>query len=228
MKSKYIKIIGELALMVYPCECYDRLDREKQEKEMWERRLRSSRIPPLYWQATLDINGRSPYEKEIVPWLRILMDNGLKRGFGLIGDVGVGKTHYVCAVLLDLLRRGKKCLFLNVSEYYDSLKSSFSKKESTGSETYDDFIIAAKEIDFVAFDDIGAEYNTQWTVDELGKIINHRYNYCLPTIWTSNLRVNELTCRIGKRTVDRLREMGSLKLIEGDSIRDQVKRQSLL
>ncbi|MEW5804327.1 MAG: ATP-binding protein [bacterium] len=236
-RSRQVGLL-EISLLVYPCDCYDRLHKEKEEKEHWEKMLQASRIPPRYYHAQLLPSGISPHEKVMIPWCNNFIDHFLStpftgceqsgrqagRGFGLIGDVGVGKTYYICAVLLSLMRKGKKCLFWSVPEYYKALKSSFSNL-SKDSDKYDALINETKETEIVALDDIGAEYGTQWTVDELADVINYRYNHLLTTLWTSNLRVDELMERIGKRTVDRLREMGCLKMIEGKSIRGKSGRE---
>jgi len=254
-KSATIKRLGiTISLMVYPCDCFDKQEEENNKKEKWARQLAKAKIPPRYWDATLDPTGFSPHEKKILPICQEFISQvssqpsqhghyhsqshighahgkqpsqspiGTILGRGFIGDVGVGKTYYLCAILLQLLRNDKQCLFLSMPEYYDSLKASFSSGSSgyeseSGPSAYEDITGQAKDIYIVAFDDIGAEYNSQWAVDELGKIINHRYNYGLPILFSSNLRTDELARRIGARSVDRLKEMCRCFLLEGKSLR---------
>ena len=241
-KSAMIKRLGiTISLMVYPCDCFDKLEQEKNKQEKWTRQLAKAKIPPRYWDATLDPTGFSPHEKKILPICQEFISQvssqhghyhsqrhiGTILGRGFIGDVGVGKTYYLCAILLQLLRNDKQCLFLSMPEYYDSLKASFSSGSSgssgyesgSGPSAYEDITGQAKDIYIVAFDDIGAEYSSQWAVDELGKIINHRYNYGLPILFSSNLRTDELARRIGARSVDRLKEMCRCFLLEGKSLR---------
>jgi len=247
-KSATITNLGmTISLMVYPCDCFDKLEEENNKKEKWARQLAKAKIPPRYFYAMLETTGLSPHEKKILPICidflsritnhhdshsdnqnpKPVIFEGCYRtrpqpitGIGFIGDVGVGKTYYLCAILLQLLRNDKQCLFLSMPEYYDSLKASFSGSESgSGSSAYEDITGQAKDIYVVAFDDIGAEYSSQWAVDELAKIINHRYNYGLPTLFSSNLRTDELARRIGARSVDRLKEMCRCFLLEGKSLR---------
>jgi len=236
-------------IMAYPCNCLDREEEANKKQKIWNDLLRRSKIPPRYRAASLDYTGRSPYENLVIPlccnYISRLTDT-LRHtketiftpleGFGLIGDVGTGKTHYICAIALALLRAGHTCLFLNVPDFYDALKRCFSNNDDNNTEKYANLLDSARETEIVAFDDIGAEYNTQWTVDELCKIINYRYNYNLITLFTSNLRAkitkevlpSELENKIGKRATDRLREMCRVHLITGDSLRGKKKHPQIL
>jgi hypothetical protein len=230
--------------MVYPCDCFDKQEEEANKKEKWSRQLAKAKIPPRYQHATLEPTGYSPHEEKILPVChdfiaQIVNDHRNQHtqspigstqciypvGRGFVGDVGVGKTYYLCAILLQLLRNDKQCLFISMPEYYDSLKASFSSGSESGSSyQYEDITGQAQNIYIVAFDDIGAEYSSQWAVDELAKIINHRYNYALPTLFSSNLRTDELARKIGARSVDRLKEMCRVFLLEGKSLRQRGKK----
>jgi hypothetical protein len=223
---------------VYPCDCYNIAEANLKNQEQWQRLLEFSRIPPRYQSASLKPSGRSPHESGILPVCRefidVLMrengaygDKGYRatgrlggypvKGIGLIGDVGVGKTYFTCAILLELMRKGIKCLFLDISNFYDEIKTNFNRVEPGSDDS--DLIYHAKHTPVVVFDDVGAEYTTKWKIDELGKIINHRYNYNLVTIFTTNLSAIELAERIGARTVDRIREMTRAIDIRGESMR---------
>lgn len=236
-KTTSIKSLGmTIGLMVYPCNCMGEVEEQREKQEKWERILSRAKIPPIYRCADLETTGFSPHEKKAIPicidfasqvtaqYISLHKYGNKKqttpiKGIGFLGDVGVGKTYYLCAILINLLRQGLigHCLFLSMPEYYDSIKASFNPE--SGSSVYEMISGQAKDTLIVAFDDIGAEYGSQWATDELAKVINHRYNYGHPTLFSSNLRTEELAKRIGARTVDRLKDMCRCFLLEGKSLR---------
>lgn len=227
-KRKNLSTGKSATLWFLPCNCYDKnKEKEKKEKEKSFSKflLKSSKIPPIFLKATLEPTGY-PYEDTFLPIcqqlvISLLEGDGAGRGLGFIGGIGIGKTHYICAVLLAILQK-KRCLFLNIPDFYDDLKSCFSENTTI---VYADLLDQAKNTAVVAFDDMGAEHTSQWAIGELAKIINHRYNYNLPTLFTSNLKEEELADRLGIRTFDRLKEMCKLYELDGASVRGKVRHK---
>ena len=65
-------------------------------------------------------------------------------------------------------------------------------KESLDTDYRDKYNLL-KTIPILVLDDIGAEYLTSWTRDEvLEPLLHHRMNENLPTFFTSNLSLEEL------------------------------------
>lgn len=57
-------------------------------------------------------------------------------------------------------------------------------------------------------DDLGAAKSSEWVEEVLYRIIDARYNNCLPTIFATNVASpDELATRLGERTASRLTEM---------------------
>ena len=56
-------------------------------------------------------------------------------------------------------------------------------------------------------DDLGSQRTTDWVLDRLYLIINHRYEQLLPLVVTSNLPPEELKQQVRERIVSRLCEM---------------------
>ena len=59
-----------------------------------------------------------------------------------------------------------------------------------------------REIPLLILDDLGAHNSTPWAQEKLFQIINHRYNNRLPTVVTTNQRLEELDPRIASRLAD--------------------------
>jgi hypothetical protein len=70
-------------------------------------------------------------------------------------------------------------------------------------------------------DDLGTEYqdvkgNLMALIDEL---LDHRYDYRLPTVLTTNLDAEAFKARYGERIADRIREVGAFVSIDAPSFR---------
>jgi len=119
--------------------------------------------------------------------------------FILTGGTGSGKTHLAAAIAHEILSQGKEVLFTVVPDLLDHLRSTFSPSSSI---TYDKRFDAIREISLLILDDLGTEYTTPWALEKLYQIINHRYNYQLPTVITTNCLPEELDQRIVSRMFD--------------------------
>src|SRR5690606_12662933 len=65
--------------------------------------------------------------------------------------------------------------------------------DSIAEKTLNEKVDYLKQVDVLILDDIGAEYLTPWKRDEvLGAILHYRYAERLPTIYTSNLSLDQL------------------------------------
>jgi DNA replication protein DnaC len=62
-------------------------------------------------------------------------------------------------------------------------------------------------VDLLHVDDVGAERQTEWVLEQLYSIVNTRYEDQKAIVVTTNLAPDELGEQIGARTVSRLIEM---------------------
>ena len=76
-----------------------------------------------------------------------------------------------------------------------------------GEESYADFFERLCEVDLLHIDDLGAEKQTEWVLEQLYALINERYEREKPIVVTTNLSQEELETQIGERTVSRLIEI---------------------
>jgi DNA replication protein DnaC len=117
----------------------------------------------------------------------------------LLGPYGCGKTHLAAAVAQAVLAHGVPVLFVVVPDLLDHLRATFSP-ESTVS--YDERFDLVRNVGLLVLDDLGTESATLWAREKLYQLINHRYNERLPTIFTSNVRLDQLDPRIASRLYD--------------------------
>jgi len=73
------------------------------------------------------------------------------------------------------------------------LRNTFSNQEHTEMEIITKYSTA----EYLILDDIGAEKVSDWTLQSLSIIINNRYEYLKPTIFTSNFNLDQLADKLG-------------------------------
>lgn len=178
-----------------PCDCLLRLQEERRFDEL----LRLSKIEPFRDKtfATFDQQvfgvGRAyeicrEYAKDPKGWLV------------LMGPYGCGKTHLAAAIANEAVGRNAKVLFTVVPDLLDHLRSTFAP---TSPVQYDDLFDAVRTTPLLVLDDLGTEHPSSWAQEKLYQIFNHRYNEQLPTVVTTNRRLEMLDERIASRLSDR-------------------------
>jgi DNA replication protein DnaC len=81
-------------------------------------------------------------------------------------------------------------------------------------------------VDLLHIDDLGAEHRTDWVLEQLYSIVNARYEAERPIVATTNLMPDELSERLGSRTVSRLVEIcGDLIPLYGDDMRREFRAE---
>jgi DNA replication protein DnaC len=119
----------------------------------------------------------------------------------LFGNYGSGKTHLAAAIANAAFQRHYKVLFAIVPDLLDHLRSTFGPSSDV---EYDERFETIREVPLLVLDDLGTENTTPWAREKLYQIINHRYNYSLPTVITSNRKPEDIEPRIFSRMCDRI------------------------
>ena len=117
----------------------------------------------------------------------------------LAGNHGTGKTHLAVAIANYRLERGSPSIFIVVPDLLDRLRATFSP---TSDVSYDELFESAREVELLILDDLGAQSSTPWAQEKLYQIINERYNRRLPTVMTSNMRLDDMEMRLRSRIGD--------------------------
>ena len=146
------------------------------------REIRNASLGEVY---TDDVN-RVEILKKIKSYYTNYFSDKKDRGIYLYGSFGSGKTYLLSALMNELAKKDIKSIIVHVPEMLRDLKESFDSD-------YKEKFNLLKTIPILVLDDIGAEYLTNWTRDEvLEPLLHHRMNENLPTFFTSNLSIEEL------------------------------------
>lgn len=163
-------------------------------------------------------------------------------GLLFIGSPGVGKTHLAVAVLSSLIQRyGVRGKFVDFTSLIAQIQSTFDPGSAESKHDVLDPVIHAEVL---VLDELGAQKPTAWVTDTLYLILNTRYTKRLPTLFTTNYRLDAapaaarsldrgadvplaapepLTARIPAMLVSRLYEMAQPVVIEAEDHRRAVK-----
>jgi len=135
------------------------------------------------------------------------MDRNLDEGNGLwlMGDTGTGKTTLAMLVSKETLKRGHSVAIYSLPKLLARIRSTFDAQ--AGEESYSEFFERLCDVDLLHIDDLGAEKQTEWVLEQLYALINERYEREKPIVVTTNLDHIELEAQIGERTVSRLVEI---------------------
>jgi DNA replication protein DnaC len=86
-----------------------------------------------------------------------------------------------------------------VPDLLDHLRATFGPQSET---TYDELFEQLRTAPLLVLDDLGAHSSTPWAQEKLFQILNHRYNAQLPTVITTNQRLDDLDPRLRSRLQD--------------------------
>jgi DNA replication protein DnaC len=127
-------------------------------------------------------------------------------GLLISGPVGSGKTFLACCIANALLAEGLLVLFVIVPDLLDRLRAAYTP--NSGSNLIEqDLLETARQVPLLILDDLGSHNYTEWVRNKLYSILNHRLNYCLPTIITTNINLEDLDEFLGERTTSRIYQM---------------------
>jgi DNA replication protein DnaC len=145
------------------------------------------------------------------------LDSG--RGLWIQGDVGTGKTTLAMLVSKAALDAGRSVAIYSLPRLLNLLRESM---DSDGGKL--DFLDRLTAVDLLHLDDLGAENRTDWVLEQLYSIVNARYEPERAIVATTNLMPDELSERLGPRTVSRLVEIcGDLIPLYGEDRRREFR-----
>lgn len=198
------------------------------QKEDWEKELEDRKKNPEKYMARGGIKKRylSATLKDIKLPPRIIkvaeqFIEGKIQGLFLTGTVGSGKTYLACAIAKELVIQGKNIRFKSVPELFEDIRGSFN-----GKGTEYEIINRFSKTNYLIIDDLGTEKVSDFTLDRLYLIIDHRYSDELPTIITSNLTLNDIKNKIHDRIASRISEMCQTIIMPNKDLRIELKYEN--
>jgi DNA replication protein DnaC len=187
----------------------------------------AGRIPRRYQGVSFerppvsDIARAAPDQVASVRRYVRAIEDHLDRGKGLWiqGDVGTGKTTLAMLVSKAALQAGRSVAIYSLPRLLNLLRESMDSPEGKL-----EFLDRLTAVDLLHLDDLGAENRTDWVLEQLYSIVNARYEAERAIVATTNLMPDELSERLGSRTVSRLVEIcGDLIPLYGEDRRRQFR-----
>lgn len=193
-----------------------------QEREFWRSQALTAaardlnRIPARYGNATIDQPDVEAWVAAVTNTAVALSDGWMEPVIGrgpsllLVGPTGTGKTYQAYAAVRALLGSGIRCsaTFTTAADMYASLRPRH------GVDSEDEFARYATA-NVLVLDDLGAAKGSEWNEEVNYRLINHRYERELATVFTSNVPPKDLPDVLGERVMSRLFEMTSIVALKG-------------
>lgn len=179
-----------------PCVCKSEQREERQREELY----RASNLQAFSTKTFDNFNQNLLASPSV--FIRARQYARQPQGWLLFtGPVGTGKTHLAAAIANAAVQQGTNVLFTVVPDLLDYLRSTFGPHTES---SYDDRFEMVRNVALLVLDDLGTENTTAWAREKLFQIINHRYNYAMSTVFTTNQDLDKLDERIRSRICDRV------------------------
>ena len=237
-RREYRDLNGETVLTTRMCLC-DRLEEEeKKAKEKREQELavigslkKQSGADEKFLKSTFDTfvdNEQNRRQKKIGirycdKFPEMLKSNG---GLLLYGDVGTGKT-FLAACIANRLMEKKYSVFVTS---FSKMVAEIEKLRSfEANEDKEEYLERRNRADLWIVDDLGAERDTTYMLENVYDIVDSRWRAGKPVIFTSNLTVKDMmneTDQRYARIYDRIFQMCYPVEFRGQSMRKKAANRN--
>lgn len=207
-----------------PCACQERV----RLREIRERR----NVPDLFAEAALGDFQTAFYSKdgelvaaEALKATRRYLDRFQAvcqeiggRGLYYVSRAkGSGKSMLAAIMVNELTKAGIRARFVGMAEMLSEIKAGFDPESKESSA---EIIRMAMDMPVLVIDDIGAERMSDWVSETVYRIVDYRVTHKRPTIYTSNIPIDEL--KYDERIVDRIRRMAMVVRLPDESVRRKL------
>lgn len=211
--------------MIYPGIYEFKPELEGDDSEKLQRMVRFTNLPAgtrftKRLSTFEEIKGREAGLQAAMEFIRGEIDPPLLL---LYGEPGRSKTHLALAIGWCFVAQLKLVNYYHVGDLLDYLRAGYKIENVLAPgefhpDSYDTIMHSIKGWNLLILDDLGMEKMSDWTVDKLDTVVNHRFEAKLPTVITAN------TLEISDRILDRCKE-GKIALLEGESYREIIAKR---
>jgi len=203
-----------------PCDCRSRM--------VAKARLRGidSVIPAKYRGVSFDRPPVTQIDNFVVKRVRDVCESlgdNLDSGHGMwfFGNSGTGKTTLAMLISKIALEAGHSVAIYSLPKLLSRIRQTYDAE--IGEQSYAQLFERLANVDLLHLDDLGAEKQTEWVLEQLYALVNERYEAQRSLVVTTNLPEDELEKQIGVRVVSRLVEIcGNPRPLFGPDRRVQV------
>lgn len=139
-------------------------------------------------------------------------------GLFLYGPVGVGKTHAAAQYFLRWCldhSDWKGSAWWSIPDLLDSMRREYDNRQNEFAGPVS-ILYQCKTAPLLVLDDLGMEKPSEWVIEQLSIIINHRYNAMRPTIITSNHSIVDIDMHMSSRIASRINSMAFIEITGTD------------
>ncbi|HYQ79573.1 MAG TPA: ATP-binding protein [Solirubrobacterales bacterium] len=178
-----------------PCEC-----REQRLKRGKARGVTSA-LPSKYRGVSFDRPPVPHLPKEAVRETRRYIEKldanlAAGRGIWFLGDIGTGKTTLAMLISKAAIEKGHTVSIYSTPTLLTKIRSSMHVEKG---DAYASFFERLISVDLLHLDDLGAERQTDWVLEQLYSIVNQRYEEERAIMFTTDMVKVESPEEIGKR-----------------------------
>lgn len=214
-KQVFFEVEGLIPRTKVACMCKCEQDKQRSEDEARKREEARKRIEDMrgrgladaqYRQCTFALDDSKESKASmfcrayVSDWEWVQENNA---GVMLYGDVGGGKTFLASCIANALIDQGVYVMMTSITRLTAAMQENYSENRAR-------ILREVASVPLLILDDVGAERNTPYALEQAYEIVNARYKAKRPLIVTTNLTMPALKNAENidyKRIFDRLVEM---------------------
>ena len=217
------------------CVCHDQLIKQREI----DRKLDLSNVPPIFKDATVSSFLIDKFQKEesrefaklakkaavnYVFNFELMQESG--KGLYFYSQIkGSGKTRLASSIANALVKEhGVDFAFIKSADLMEQVRKAMFDKESKT--TKSDVVKTFREVELLVIDDLALKETTGFEEDILYDLMDYRLEHKKPTIFTSNVTIDDLEGIFpGGRVNKRINKMALEIYMPEESVRDEEAKR---
>lgn len=172
-------------------------------------RERASGLPEIvkgfhHFNPALVENG----EKALISVMAFAREEVSQHFLLLTGNNGVGKSHLLQAMAKEVLDNGFLVKYVYAPVFLDELRQTFNKHRDNEA-SFDQVFQQYRTPYLLVIDDLARGHYSDWGVDQMEKLIEHRYRNEMKTAFGTNYTDSGIAEKLGYMIADRVFDFGS-------------------